>query len=349
MKRRAVIFILGMGLSFEGSAIPSCFIAREKSPSPVSEYERLKREGYRESYIAGMDEVMNFLKFTQETLRGGGVDSQRSHLEYFDALIDTHFDYMERGIRQQWRGDGVSMTRRLEKLADLKAQAQERQREQKVTYAFWIDLNNRLVQIASRDMREHQGNDSLQILENWTTALLDRFPDVILMPLIDGIIGYIPMNRAVAQRVYPLAVVSDVRKIDGVQEDPLGTLLHDFPHLFLIEKNLFSEGATSLHGELLRKINVLPKKKREMAEFVYYVLSHEVATPVVPVLRRVLDYPLSRLYPYNTIGTHAISTASMSSDRTPYWVNQRSKQSVISFVEESIRVYDGLVQEVVAR
>ena len=269
--RELGIFLLGVSQPL--LATTPCFPFPEKEPI-------LKAKGFHEGLIEGFDKVTARVAFAR-LLRGGNVTTQ-THLEYFDSLVQQHMDYAERGLRS---------AEALEYLQKIRQMVRQWRRERSVTYERFINLNELLSHLIATE-KDHSltlGSPSEYFSRDneYLRKYLGKFPEVILMPMVDGnSLGVLSMRHAFSERVYPLRLTS---RPHG-NMDPGAYFGHgkynaaEFEAL-LMSRPRIREKFREFHDHLISRMSGLSPEKREPTEFVYWGLIHEMSWYLVEIVR----------------------------------------------------------------
>ena len=253
---------------------------------PTYKKEELKRQGYRNIFIDGVDTAYWIRDFVRE-LRKASVNPYKTHIENFVEFIDKHVHFVKQGIIRQ----GVDLEERLELLKGLELEAARRVKNQKVTYHWWLYWNHRLA-IAATPLKKRQpsSNDfGWQTEENWLKMLestftlnrsssgivaylqnvIDQFPEKILFP-VQGHLGVRAFNILVDSHIWPQGLNNRMVFVDGLtmQSDLYST--NDIEHSFLSWG-----GGLKVYDSLMSFSADLPAAEQEKIDMVYFISALE--------------------------------------------------------------------------
>ena len=316
--RQNILLALCLLLSFDPKArfITACKEYLFNRPEPIElrltkmgdNMNLLRTAGFKDSYIQGLDKAHEHLRLARK-LRTEPIDPWKTHIEEFAAMIKPHLDYIERGIRSQ---DSADKLERLAILEDFRAETQSWLEKREVSYRRWVSLNFRLSILATpKDKRttEYLSDDfasELYTSEVWVTneqlesaylreiqrkqstksivEMLDQFPEVIIVPQMDGLTGIMALTRMTAQRVHIHALENNATRVHGFQY-PDWVFVHDSAHMTAHDRRLmewvgthgssYKEMVLPFHNAFLLHIQELPIKKREMLELIYHYMVFE--------------------------------------------------------------------------
>ena len=168
-------------------------------------------------------------------------------------------------------------------------------------------------------------------------GLISQFPSRVAFPTIEGEIGIITLNRAQEEGVYPLGLITQTKKVDGVIRDPYGFMEHDNIHASAHIHKVSNSSAQSLkrHKKMLELMEGLPTEKRKQAELVYFLATHESVSDAFPFSdgwgRSSVAFQLNSLFwQALQLGTFSKQMANLNKDTT-------IEQIIETFMQE---VYD---------
>ena len=357
-----------------------------KAPTPKKEArvegtnERVLRSlGFRESYIKGLDRVEGYLRLAQK-LRSGDIDPDKDHIEEFVALAEAHLRYVEEGIRTaESLEEGAD---RLAILEDFGRETSAWVRDRTLTYRKFVNLGYRLSILATPKTERGRGNlisnptgfraklyetgawksdDRLEAAYLASTreknqrpepiyTMLDRFPDTIIMPHTDGILGKMAISRLSAKRVYIHALLNHRAEADGHLRNPDWIFRHDSAHMHLREdtislqqgvyETMLSSFLDSFSAEMEKPRT---KTEREMLELVYYTIVYESPraltirdnTPNTQRLRK-------HIWVSDILNPHA------RAEQLPLGLKP-SERAVRKYIDKSMDVFDRVAEEVFQR
>ena len=320
----------------------------------IESEQEMRREGYGDVYIAGLDVVKRNLRLAN-ALRQVTIHPRTSHIPAFVPMIDRHIHFIREGILLSESSD---KEHRLNLLRAFRAEALEVKAQEKVTYRWWLNFNYRLAILATPQeyrgeyqLHEFRNNkemkdlveklearmSELQVEENtantmsslfqelsestikeehWITNdtletffsnvpkednrdtylghLLDRFPDVIVLPTISRL-GIISINRMLQSGVYLLGLNNQPIDADSTLMYPQHFWEHDVEHtinineFFLDRKRKTAKDLVHFHNKLIyQKMRDLQRPLRERVELIYFNLHHELPDSIDKVISNLL-------------------------------------------------------------
>lgn len=101
----------------------------------------------------------------------------------------------------------------------------------------------------------------------------------MIVPTTKGFLGFMTLNRAQTEGIYPIGLINKSVKINGYPTDSAGFMEHDISHAIMQIRNSglhYSIGHNLFHKKILEVIKNLLDKKRKKAELIYFDLTHEV-------------------------------------------------------------------------
>ena len=262
-------------------------------------------EGYKDVYIAGLDNVNTNLRLAQslrERLIDKSIDPYTLHIQEFAALIDTHIDFVERGIMESQRISDSEKTEKLQLLESLKSEAEHRKRSRNVTYRYFFNLNFLLSILASYSITESKSEISYKDLAGLTTnedierlykklelldykkgdnlydyylgiyniiSLLNQFPERIMIPTIHNL-GRMSINRTNGTGVHLIGLNNRLVRADDRPMLPYKFFLHDVFHAIL--RNIDDP---QILMRIQYKLRHLSRQQREPVEYIYFEVDHE--------------------------------------------------------------------------
>lgn len=245
-------------------------------PSPNKE-KHLREQGYRESYIGGIDKVGEWVTVRRQ-LQELQANPYTTHIEYFANQIPAHIAHIREGIKNHYSPSTIrfdKLEHQLDLLESLEKEAEEVISNEAVTYEWWLRFNNGLARVMAG--KPFTMSNELQIYIE--LSVLD-FPLKIIMPTTVEELGIITFNRAGIEGVYPAALINKPF-LKGKETDVSANIFyqHDFAHANDFIANQVhlghSFGHLLFHRRLLTNIENLPYEKRKKAEMVYFLMTHE--------------------------------------------------------------------------
>lgn len=248
--------------------------------------ENLKRQGYRNIFIDGVDTAYWIRDFVSK-LRKASVNPYKTHIENFVELIGKHIHFVKRGILHQ----GVDLEERLEFLNDLELEAVRRVKDQKVTYQWWLYWNHRLA-IAATPLQKRQPSSNdlgwkteeswLKMLESTFTLnsytwvvianlqyVINQFPEKILFPVL-GRLGVKAFNILVDSHIWPQGLNDEMVLVDGFTMQPDLYSTNDIEH-----SSSSWGGGLQVYDSLMSFSADLPAAEQEKIDMVYFVSALE--------------------------------------------------------------------------
>ena len=245
--------------------------SRLVSTRPV-DVDRLKRQGFRDGYIGGLDALGGMFR-AAGFLRSPGVDPARTHVDDFAFHLDRQFAFIEEGIRSQmgplnarilWDGGRLGL------LEAFRAEARGFVERGELSYRRWLNLHLRLSLLATSKRERQIVIDAGDFLagdlyktDDWHTdgrleaaygrweshrhtsfapwRFVEEFPEIVLVPTV-GDLGVGVFNRLFMTGIHPVGVAGATVHADGGEMSPYFFLRHDYLHLRSVirwEKNLF--------------------------------------------------------------------------------------------------------------
>ena len=256
------------------------------SIEPTYKKKKLKRQGYRNIFIDGVDTAYWIRDFVRE-LRKASVNPYKTHIENFVELIDKHIHFVKQGIIRQ----GVDLEERLEFLNGLKLEAARRVKNQKVTYHWWLYWNHRLAIAATPFKRRQPSSNDLgwKTEENWLKMMestftlnrspsvvisylqnvIDQFPEKILFP-VQGRLGVKAFNILVDSHIWPQGLNDRMVLVDGL------TMQSDLYSTNDIEHSVLSwGGGLQVYDSLMSFSADLSVSEQEKIDMVYFISALE--------------------------------------------------------------------------
>ena len=265
--------------------------------------QTFESEGYKDIYIAGLDNANTNLRLAR-SLRGKlvdkSIDPHTLHIPEFAALIDTHIDFIERGIIESH--EIPDKAERLRLLESLRMEAHSRWNLRKVTSRYWFNLNFLLSILASYSIMESKSEISYEDLAGLTTnedierlykklelldykkgdnlydyylsiyniiSLLNQFPERIMIPTIHDL-GRMSINRTNGTGVHLIGLNNRLVQADNRYMLPYKYFLHDGDHAIL---RAIDDPQILMRIQL--RLDNLSRQQREPVEYIYFEVDHE--------------------------------------------------------------------------
>ena len=258
----------------------------------------MEKQGYHPRYIAGLDNVKTNLQIAHSLRQRFSdsknlIDFEKAHIPEFSYLIDSHIDFIERGIRSQNFSDKIT---RLNQLNQLRYEARSAKKAEQITYRWWLKFNLRLAILATpqkhrytngdyfgyyfenkwtkTDRQNTSYNNTLRIMEDGLNTYLKlkhhQFPKKILIPIMKGNLGIMSINRTYGTRVHLIGLVNTAIEVHDTLLSPIRFFRHDLSHAdgIDVDTNLF-------FNLFIQKLMHLSKLERERVELIFFELTHE--------------------------------------------------------------------------
>ena len=281
--------------SIENSIRPtdtSCILALQGNKYFTETEEEMKRRGYSDDYVAGLDNTMENLRLAQllrdRISNNTSIDPHTLHIPEIAALIDEHIDFIERGIKSQKHGDEAD---KLKLLEALKIETQERKISETVTYRYWFNLNLRLSILATHGGQVITNDQLEELYKNpkkdyiiYTLSdirqisfLLDDFPTWILIPTRHNL-GIMSFNKTYGTGVHLIGLNNDSMDADGQDNlSPALFFLHDVGHTLLVIIHRTVNDPAEFIFHFQQKLTALSNYQRKAVEHFYFQLTREMS------------------------------------------------------------------------
>ena len=247
--------------------------------SPTRMEITLAEEGYKVSYIRGIDQVNEWV-VVRKKLQELRANPRTTHIKYFVDQIPSHIAHIRQGLKNNYSpniGFSGSKLEQLKRLEVLEKEAEQAIIDERVTYEWWLEFNIKLARLmyGRMSISLDQGDRSL------IATGLSFFPIMMIMPTIQikkgpGIITF---NRNGVTGTYPAGLISqNTAKADKRTFPAPDFFGHDVSHAQQEGNQLYLEysvGHHLFHKRLLTNIEGLSPGKREEAEVVYFIMTHE--------------------------------------------------------------------------
>ena len=239
----------------------------------------LAEEGYKASYIRGIDQV-NEWAVVRKKLQELRANSRTTHIEYFVNQILVHIAHIRQGLKNNYSpniGLSGSKLEQLQRLEILEKEAEQAIIDERVTYEWWLEFNIKLARLmyGRVSISLNEGDRSL------ITTGLSFFPIMMIIPTIQikngpGIIAF---NRNSGMGTYPAGLIDqNTAKADKRTFPAPDFFGHDVSHAQEKGNQLYLEysaGHHLFHKRLLINMENFPPDRRKKAETVYFLMTHE--------------------------------------------------------------------------
>ena len=247
--------------------------------SPTRMEITLAEEGYKVSYIRGIDQVNEWV-VVRKKLQELRANPRTTHIKYFVDQIPSHIAHIRQGLKNNYSpniGFSGSKLEQLKRLEVLEKEAEQAIIDERVTYEWWLEFNIKLARLM-------YGRMSISLNEGDRSLIatgLSFFPIMMIMSTIQikkgpGIITF---NRNGVTGTYPAGLIAqNTAKADKRTFPAPDFFGHDVSHAHQEGNQLYlkySVGHHLFHKRLLTNIEGLSPGKREEAEVVYFIMTHE--------------------------------------------------------------------------
>ena len=235
------------------------------------------------------------LQLAQKWRSTDSINSRTTHLEELVPFLFSHLNYVKSAFSlSETSGEDLD---RLTVWKLFKEEAEKLKQEKRLSYRRWINFNFRLSILATP--QAHRGK---VFWGQWTTDegieqfykesrsfsyLLDRFPQIVLMPVIGGKVSYSALNKIFASRTYVLGLSNRPIEADNRLMWPAEFFNHDRGHADLIDRVItdtwirnkktakVKKEIVNFHRLFMNGIEKLSVVERRPLETIYYYLTHE--------------------------------------------------------------------------
>lgn len=233
---------------------------------------RAVKKGFKEEMFQGLDEAYKIV-YLAEHLRKLKINPYKTHIVDFSDQISERIRFIQGGMRK----NGNKADEKLKTLDQLALEAEKKQKEKKVTYAWWLKWNNQLIALLSIKDDEY-----LQLANaGHIKFFIKYFPDFIILPTLEDL-GIMAMNKFTSENVFPLGFVDKVAFADGIGWTPYSFFDHDINHARSILRTyinnghfLYGRNSSITSKEFYKRIQGLPTAQQLQAEIVYFLTTHE--------------------------------------------------------------------------
>ena len=253
-----------------------------------SEESWLEEQGFKRSYYVGVDQAREANEVAKH-LRAINADPEKTHIPYFSDQIDKTISDFEQAFRKHNQDNPKFLEERLAILEEIKKEAQQRIKDQNVTYDWWANFNLRLPMIATKDS-EYVYNltiDTLKTHEGLQKHFMDSpdarlylgpflfrkeaFPDLIMTFSTDDL-GIMAFNR-LEENSHFVGVSGKPMITDGSRQNPMSFFEHDLDH-WSVFRIRYSE--RDLPPNIIKRVSSISNPSdRAKAELALFLYSHE--------------------------------------------------------------------------
>ena len=274
----------------------------------LSRNERqVENRKHSDSYIAGVEHLDKNLKIA-ESLVLRNIDPYNDHIPEFADLIDTHIDFIRRGIKSQ---DFLDRPARLRLLELFRKKGHLKKNDEEVTYQWWLNFHLHLSILATptehlnenhllgfnnivkllindidimylealyqypyfrRDNKHYNLNTLFNSMEDLILSI-NRFPRTVMLPTIDDL-GIISINKAHREGVHIIRLNNG--PIIGIE----GRLIYP-DDLFISDIYYHSSNKTIdskskfFRNYFQQKLDTLTEREREAVEYIDFISNYE--------------------------------------------------------------------------
>ena len=261
------------------------------------------------------------LQLAQKWHSTDSINSRTTHLEELVPFLFSHLNYVKSAFSlSETSGEDLD---RLTVWKLFKEEAQKLKQEKRLSYRRWINFNLRLAILATPQAHRRKifsfsttENSIRDAWGQWTTDqgieqfykknyyglkgtsfsdLLDRFPQIVLIPVIGGNLSYSALNKIFTSRTYVLGLSHRPVEADNRLMWPDEFFDHDRAHAALIDRVItdWSENKTekvkkeivNFHRRFMNGIEKLSVVERRPLEIIFYRLTHERPDLLYSVLK----------------------------------------------------------------
>ena len=251
----------------KGSSTSTLKVLSRVQVPPAQETEAgLRVRGFREAYIAGMDE-MHRMQTIADALKGSKANPNVTHIEDFAAQVEDHITFFKKsGVKN-------------EAIEVLSREARQRVQEKQVTYIWWMRWNLKMVKAVGEQQIKFNHplpEDYTDIFSGMTKRELFEPDEVVLLPTTKEL-GVMAFNQVSSKKLAPVGLVNQVTKADDLSFTPTEFFLHDIIHAedTLSRKLMDSPKYKKFHRSFRKKVKKLPPEKREKVETILFLITHE--------------------------------------------------------------------------
>ena len=312
---------------FKSLALDSRFKVVESATYPQFDKEaQAAKKGFKKEMFQGLDEAYK-MAYLVGHLRRSKAHPYKTHIEDFSNQISEHIHFIREGIRK----GGNETTEKLKTLDKLALEAEKKQKEKQVTYAWWIKWNGQLINLLSVQSDSHLQTEN----ENHINFLVQFFPDFVVLPTLKYF-GIMAMNKFASENISPLGLVDRTTFADGAEWTPYKFFNHDITHARSILRNyiennnfLYGKNSSIANKEFYDRIQELPIDQQMQVEIVYFLTTHEESRLYDVYSYLVFESYLQRSKLWNVLPADV----------------RRSHKETDLYLKEARRVYKKLLRE----
>ena len=247
-------------------------------PPSTNKKIQLEKQGFAPDYTAGIDQMNEWVAVRRQ-LQELKANPYKTHIKYFEDQVPDHIAHIRKGLKDNYSPSSISSGSKLEdqlrRLEILEEEAKKAILDEKVTYKWWLEFNERLSQLMSGEGAVLSKAGVFRIRNQ-----IKQFPLKIIIPTTEAELGIMTFNKAGIEGIYPAGLINKpAAEADGIGYSANGFFLHDFEHAEFVGNQHFLMHSVShrlFHKRLLRNIENLPPDKRKRAEAVYFTTTHEM-------------------------------------------------------------------------
>ena len=236
--------------------------------------QKLRKQGFKDELISGLDAAY-YLKRLGQALAKLRINPFRTHISDLVQQIPLHFQHIRRGIERE---QNEYTEHKLAILDALEKETQSKVDKESVTYAWWLNINERLSILSnpsSRNINPKTLKEENYEVSNEIIEILQLFPELIVLPTIHSQSPF-SLNRFAFQGVAPVELANRTQIADGRKSSPSELLAHDFRHAIIgFGQKPKQPEMAAFHDQLMAEMESLKPQERQAAETVYWILTHE--------------------------------------------------------------------------
>ena len=285
---------------------------------------QMAQQGFTEEMSQGLDTAYKMTHLANH-LRESKINPYKTHIADFSDQIPEHIRFIREGL--QGHNEAAE---RLELLDELALEASKKQKEKGVTYAWWLNWNEKL----SRVYNKYEFSMNVRVF-------IQAFPDFVALPSF-GSLGAMAINKLTSENIFPLGLVNKPTFADGQELTPFYFFGHDYNHAIdILRRQIgnsnfpYGRSSSMTAKEVYEKIQDLPVNQQQQAEFVYFYITHERGGlyDVVPDSGEFLKDIYWRIQ--NNISLFQLLPEHI----------RKNKQLIRSYIKEAESIYRNLLME----